>query len=182
MSELSEYISRLKTAKGQLKSDLERVAVKAVNDMLSLTINRVTQTGTASDGAAFTPYSTKQVGAWRYLGKSRTDSAEGKVRAKVKKKEPLSYAEFRRLNGLKTDKKIFEFTGEMWRQTGIVAVTSENGKVTVIVAGKNDLTNDKLAGHSNREGKDIVKPSAGETAEVRSYMTKWIIDAINKAK
>lgn len=181
MSELSEYISRLKAARGQLKNDLEKVAIKAVNDMLALTINRVTQTGTASDGAPFTPYSTKPFGAWGYLGRSRTDGAEAKVKAKVKKKESISYSEFRGLNNLKTDKKIFEFTGEMWRNTGIVGFSTEGGKVTVIVAGKNQLANDKLAGNSNREGKDILRPSPSETAVVRSYMSKWIADTLNKS-
>ena len=95
----------------------------AANDLAALVTNRVVQKGENYLGSAFSPYSKNTVAAWRFWGKSRTQAAERKLRALSRAKGALSYEEFRSLNNLKTDKKNFEFTGEMWRKFGIVKVS-----------------------------------------------------------
>ena len=180
MSELTVLLQGLQAARTELKNDLQRQVIKAVNDLVSLTINRVITTGLNSEGQSFTPYSTKPVAAWRYRGKSRTGGAEKKINEKAKRKEDVSYKEFRAINGLKSDKKIFEFTGEMWRHTGIQKVEEVGDFVIVTIGGKTETARKKLEGNSSREKINIAGPSASETKQVKLYLDKWIMDTIKR--
>lgn len=163
--ELTEYI------KNELPVFAEQVAA---NDLAALVTNRVVQRGENYLGSQFSPYSRNTVAAWRFWGKSRTQAAERRVRAKSRAKGALSYVEFRQLNNLKTDKKNFEFTGEMWRKFGIVRVQITGDRFKVSLGGTSTAAQDKIDENSKREGLSIIEANEAEKALVQRTVAGWI--------
>lgn len=158
-----------------------------VADVTALVSDRVVQTGKDYTGASFKPYSTKQIPAFRFWGKSRTQAAENKVRQLSKKKDKsgknvgaLSYNEFRKINNLKNDKKNFEFTGEMWRKLGIVRSQISAGKFFISVGGTTSAAQDKIDSNSSREGVNIIEASETERALAEEGAKQWLEDNTNR--
>jgi hypothetical protein len=177
---LAQLNNRIENALQFLEStEVERRAAVAGADLVALITSRVVQKGQTADGGSFSPYSTTPVPAWFYLGKSRTGSAEGRVKESAKKKEPISYKQFREINNLKTDKKNFEFTGTMWRGFGVVRVGRIGGNVRIVVGGKNDDSREKIEWLSDQENRDIIEPSPDEIGMVKKAIETWLINILN---
>lgn len=176
---ISELEARIERVGVRMDAEIEAQAAKAGADLVALVTNRVVQTGTASDGASFTPYSTKEVPAFFYFNKSRNGSAEARVRAKATKKEGISYRDFRALNNLNTAPKNFEFTGSMWRGFGVLRVARSATGVTVTIGGRNDDAENKIEWGTEQEGKSIIRPSAGEIDTVKTNLQRWVNSLLN---
>ena len=109
--------------------------------------------------------------AFRYLGRSRNNAGETAIRRKAKAKQPVSYKEFRQLNGLNTANKNLEFTGEMWQGFGVTDVrTISTGLIRVTIGGKNQRSASLLGYHSEREKTDVTEPSRAETEKVKAAL------------
>lgn len=146
-----------------IENDLPEYAEQVLaNDIASLVTNRVVQKGENYKGGSFSPYSTKTVLAFRFWGKSRTQTAERKVREVSRKGGALSYVEFRELNNLKTQKKNYNFTGEMWRKFGVKRVEKRNGGFTIIIGGTTEAAQMKIDENSDREGLSIIEANKAE--------------------
>lgn len=176
---ISELSARIDRAQVRLDTEIEAQAAIAGNDIVALVTNRVVQSGKASDDAPFTPYSTTELPAFFYFNKSRNAGGEAKVRAKAKKKEPISYKEFRALNSLNTSPKNFEFAGSMWRGFGVTKTQRTPSGAIVTIGGRNQDSEQKIEHNSAREGKSIIKPSAGEIAIVQATLNRWLNSVIN---
>ena len=167
-------------ARQRLLSELPRQATIAATDLSALVKNRVIQRGESAAGAPFTPYSTVAIPAFFYKGKSRTGSAEGKITALAKQREKISYRDFREINNLKTDKKNFEFTGEMWR--GVEVQTSGGGAVvTATIQGGNQASRERLSYGSAGENTNLLRPNEKEIEVIRANLQKWLSGIINEA-
>ena len=145
-------------------------------DLIALVTNRVVQKGENYLGGSFSPYSTTTVAAWRFWGKSRNQTAEKKVRAISRARGALTYTEFRTLNKLKTNKKNFEFTGEMWRKFGIVKAT----KTVIQIGGTTSVAQQKIDDNSEREGLSIIEANFDEITLARSSALDWLTDQANR--
>lgn len=166
-------VQQIDALKARLLEELPTQAKIAGADLAALIKNRVVQTGINAEGQAFSPYSEKEVPAYLYFGRSRSQQGENKVRAKAKKREGVSYREFRNLNNLKTDKKNFEFTGEMWR--GVEVQTTKQGQVSVaVIAGNSQTVKDKLRYATEQEKINILKPSKEELRVVQGNISTWL--------
>lgn len=176
ISELQDKIARIER---RLDSEIEAQGAKAGADLVALVTNRVVQTGKASDGSNFTPYSDTDVPAYLFYGKSRSGGAEARVRAKGKKKEKISYRDFRELNNLNTAPKNFEFTGAMWRGFSVLNVQRSASGVTVVIGGRNEDSENKMTWNSEREKKSIIRPSRQELAIVRGNLQRWVNNVLN---
>lgn len=173
--DIYEQIRRLDDLIAYVNNELPVFAQQvAVNDLAALVTNRVVQKGENYLGASFSPYSKNTVAAWRFWGKSRTQAAERKVRALSRAKGALSYEQFRELNNLKTDKKNFEFTGEMWRKFGIVRVDISGGNFKISIGGTSPAAQDKIGENSTREGLSIIEANEAEEALVQKTVSGWI--------
>ena len=170
---LSDLQRRIDRALTRLDGEIEAQAAKAGGDLVALVAQRVVQTGKSADGAQFSPYSTTEVPAFFYFNRSRSAGAEAKVRAKAKKKEPISYREFRQINNLNPAPKNFEFTGDMWRNFGVLRVQRTPAGATVTIGGRKPDAEDKVTWNSEREGKSIIKPSPREIEIVTANLTRW---------
>jgi hypothetical protein len=172
--ELTNLIRGFEQAETEIRRQLERESVKAANDLARLVTNRVVQRGEDEKGAPFTPYSTKKVGAFRFFGKSRSALGEQKVRTASKKGKLLSYKDFRELNNLNTDRKNFEFTGEMWRKVGINSTKTIGDVVTVTIGGTTTASALKLEENTKLEGKNILNPKKTELNTIAQNLEAWM--------
>jgi hypothetical protein len=155
-----------------IERNVEQQSIIAANDLAQQIKLRVTNSGKDAQGGAFTPYSTTQMPSFFYFGKSRNASAEQRVQRSSKK--TLSYKDFRTLNGLETNKKNFEFTGDMWRNFGVVDTKYSNGIVSVTIGGTSDDAANKIAWLSAQEKNNIVEPNATEVQGFQDHLEDWI--------
>lgn len=172
-------VGQIDALKARILAELPTQAKTAGADLAALIKNRVVQTGKNAEGQSFSPYSEKEVPAYLYYGKSRSSQAEQRVRAKAKKREGVSYREFRNLNNLNTDIKNFEFTGEMWR--GVEVQETKQGQVSVVViAGGSQAVKDKLRYATEAERINILKPSKQELSIVQESLGAWMTGIIKQ--
>lgn len=177
---LAQFAANIQQAINAISGpEIERQVARAGADLTALISTRVIQRGQDSKGQLFTPYSNTPVPAWFYIGKSRTGSADAQVRQKAKQRERLSYADFRKLNNLKTDKKNFEFTGAMWRGFGVTKIERSAGRVRVVLDGRNRDSADKIEWLSEQEKQQITEPSAAELQQIKRNLEAWLISIIN---
>lgn len=100
----------------------------------------------------------------------------------MKKRQPVSYRQFRQFNGLNTDKKNFEFTGEMWQGFGVKSARQTRpGIFEVTIGGKNSRTDSLLGYHEAREGVDITEPSQQELNQIQAAIQARIAKLIDNA-
>lgn len=177
---LDDFIAGLDRVVDDLQRHTGERLVIAANDVASLVKNRVVQTGKDNSGQPFTPYSTNDVPAYKYIGKSRTGSADTKVRQAAKQGGALSYKQFRELNKLRTDKKNFEFTGSMWRNFGVTKAGQSGGVFSTEIGGQTPDATDKLEFLSNQEGKVISAPSKSEIDLAQKALQTWFENILIK--
>lgn len=154
-----------------------RIVGEAMQDLVADIANRVIEQGKGADDQPFTPYSTKPVPAFLYYGRSRNQSGESRVRAAAKKKQGVSYRDFRQFNGLPVARKNFSFNNEMWRHFGVKSVRRRGGVVTTTIGGQNAQAANKIQWLSDQERRSIIAPTARELVRVQSN----IIAAIRQA-
>ncbi len=163
-AELRQALARIKA---DILESLPPEGAKAGADAAALVENRIVTTGRTAEGGNLSPYSTKEVPAYYYYGRSRNNRGETAIRAKAKAREGVSYREFRQLNGLNVQNKNLEFTGEMWQGFGVVSVQQvQAGVLEIEIGGKVPRTEKLLGYHSSRERTQISKPSPEEVEQV----------------
>jgi len=181
MGSLIDIRTGIQRAKAELLSALSAEGLRAGADTAALVENRIVTTGQTAEGGRLSPYSTKGVGAWRYLGRSRNAAGETAIRRRAKARQEVSYKEFRQLNGLNTDHKNLQFTGEMWQGFGVTAVrVVSTGIVEVTLGGKNTRTARLLGYHSERENTEISAPSRQESAAVAAGIVERLTKIIQR--
>jgi hypothetical protein len=158
---------------------LIRAGLEAGQAIVAQIASRIRQKGEDEQGAPFTPYSTNQIPAWFYIGKSRNSGADSAVKQKAKRRETISYKEFRQLNGLKTERKNYEFTGELFRDFKVLNVTSSGTVLTIEYGGATKQAADKLEWAKDDEGKSIILASKQEIEIAKTIIQNRINTIIN---
>lgn len=172
---IREQIERLDELIDFVENELPDYAHRvAANDLAALVAKRVIETGTNYKGGKFSPYSSNQIPAYKFWGKSRNQTAERKVRNLSKARGALSYGEFRELNNLLTRNKNFEFFGEMWKKFGVVSYTNSGGRFKVVIGGQTDSAQRKIDENSDREGISIIEANEQEIALMQATTQAWL--------
>ena len=178
---LDELRQGIRKAQDQIISALQSEGATAGADAAALIENRIVSKGERNDGQKFSPYSTKPVAAFRYYGRSRNAAGEAAVKRAAKEKRGVSYSDFRRLNGLNTNVKNFQFTGEMFQGFGVKSVQVVSfGVVEVVIGGKNSRSNLLLDAHSKRENSELTEPSKTEIDQITKAIQERIKRIVNK--
>ena len=178
---LDDLRQGIKKAQDQIIGALQSEAATAGADAAALIENRIVSKGERNDGQKFSPYSTKGVPAFLYFGRSRNGAGEASVKKAAKEKRGVSYSDFRRLNGLNTNVKNFQFTGEMFQGFGVRSVkVLGQGIVEIEIGGKNARSNLLLKAHSEREGSELTQPSQTEVDLVSKGISERIKLIINR--
>lgn len=166
----------------QLTSNFDTEAAEA---LLSIAMNgvvyvreRVQEKGLKSDNTAFKGYSTVPL-PLNWFEKQATPNQMSRIRANKKyKKDGLSYLDFRRETGKQVAHKDLTFSGDMWRETGIVQQNQANGKLEIVVGG---LTQDAKLKHewmTNQQGQYLLPTD--QELNLQKNDLKEEIDAIVK--
>lgn len=178
---IEQYRAGIAAAKAEILAGMQVEGGRVGADTAALVEQRIISKGEKAEGGQLSPYSTKPVPAFLYFGKSRNQAGEKAVRDRAKKKQPISYREFRSLNGLNTTPKNLQFTGEMWQGFGVVSVREiRPGVVEVEIGGKNPRSRLLLSAHSVRERTEITAPSKAEVQMVKNGMQQRVSDIIRR--
>ena len=167
-------------ALAEIKQGMLLRVTTAASDTAALVANRVRMTGENAKGAQFSPYSRNPMGAWRLIGKSRTGSAEAKVKTAAKEGKLISYAEFRQMNNLRVDKKNFEFTGEMWQKFNVKSATLKGKLIEVVVGGTTKDSAFKIQENTDREKILITDVSRDEVDLINKTLGDWMAGILTK--
>ena len=174
---IEDQIRRFENLVQFVDNQLPRYAEQVLaTDVIALVTNRVVQKGENFRGTSFKPYSSRTVAAWRFWGQSRTQAAERRIRAISRARGALSYQQFRELNNLKSDKKNFEFTGEMWRKFGIVRSSQIGEKFVISIGGTTPSAQEKIDDNSAREGISIIEASQREETVAQNAALDWLTE------
>lgn len=168
-----QFIKDLEAVKRAIVAELPEQVERMGFDLAAIVKKRVVEKGKTAEGDSFTPYSSKQLPAWFFKGRSRNNSGESAVTALAKQGERMSYKDFRRVNGLQSGVKNFEFTGEMWR--GVAVEVAEGGTAaTFTIRGGTATSEDRLKWHSDREDTNLLAPSPEEITLASRALIKWL--------
>ena len=171
---MAAYIEKVRRLEQELLTGLQVRAERLGADVLADIKQRVVQTGQSATGAGFSPYSEKPVPAFFYRNKSRNASAERELSALAKAGKPVSYKQFRQINGLNTGYKNFEFTGAMWRNVQSKSVQVQPGLVSINIQGSTAESAALIGYHTKREGVSIIKPSPQELTRAKTTLLSWL--------
>lgn len=175
MSSIQHQIERMEAIERRLNGGAVSAVTLAGADMAADIANRVIDKGENSEGSKFSAYSIKDVPAYFYHGRSRNAGGEAKVKAAGKRREGVSYRDFRQFNGLGTVKN-FSFTQQMWRNFGIKSVTYSAGVYTVTLGGKTQDSADKIGWMAGQEGRSIIAPNDKEYNRASDSIAKFILN------
>lgn len=178
--DLDEILGKLDVAISTLENEFAPVVLVTANDLAQQIKNRVIQKGETANGGLFSPYSNNGMRPFRLFDKSRSASAESKVRQIAAQGGRISYKQFREINNLETSKKNFEFTGEMWKNYGIVRSSIGGGIANISLGGLTSAAENKLIANSTREGLDITDPNQHEIDFLKESINDWIYDTLEK--
>ncbi len=156
--------------------NLSQAVASAGADLCADIAQRVINSGEKSEGGKFSDYSTKKVPAFWYMGRSLNNQGEAKVKAAAKKKEGVSYKEFREFNNRPTNFKNFSFSQEMWRGFGVKKVESNGGTYTLVIGGKTPESEQKIAWMSGQEKVSIIAPNEEEKQRLLRTLTNKVVN------
>lgn len=169
---IAEAIARIDNIERRLRGGLSNELAAAGADLCASIANRVINNGENADGGNFSPYSTKEVPAFWYVGRSRSGAADNRVRQAAARRETLSYAEFRQINNLPTSPKNFSFTNEMWRGFGVKKAVFTGNEYILTIGGKTQASADKISWMAGQEGRSIIAPNNQELNRLARVLTE----------
>lgn len=173
---ISEKIAQLDNIEARLRGGLSNVVAALGADLCADIADRVINKGENFKGGQFSAYSEKEVPAFWYLGRSLNGGGEAKVKAAAKKKEGVSYREFREFNNLPGSPKNFSFSNEMWRWFGVKAAQFTGTEYVLLIGGKTKASADKMAWMEGQEGYSIIAPNETELTRLAKAITDKIIN------
>lgn len=135
-----------------LTPELAKASLVIAADMLDRVQQRVQEEGKKSDGTLFKPYSTNPLPLY-FFEKQATQAQLNRLKKnKNYKKYGLSYEGFRRETGKQTRHKDLTFTGQMWRNTGVVQQTSGEGVTVITIGGLSEESRQKHEWMTQQQG------------------------------
>ena len=171
-----DFAIKLKLIAEEITARREDDSIQIADEVMKQVRNRVQEKKIDADGSAFGQYSQALVPQWFFYGKSNTDTAEADLRAGD---WFVSYADFRELNNLDSGDINFTFSGDMWRNTGVVQVQNGNESTTVTIGGQDARSQDILAWQEPRYG-NIIEASEQEIEFATEAHRERIFGIINR--
>ncbi len=171
-----DFAIKLKLIAEEITARREDDSIQIADEVMKQVRNRVQEKKVDADGSAFGQYSQAKVPQWFFYGKSNNDTAEADLRAGD---WFVSYADFRELNNLDSGDINFTFSGDMWRNTGVVQVQNGNESTTVTIGGQDARSQDILAWQEPRYG-NIIEASEQEKEFATEAHRERIFGIINR--
>ncbi|WP_313418827.1 hypothetical protein [Sphingobacterium multivorum] len=191
MSELRDFINKLKRIRDELPSFVEDVSTSIALNHKALVVNRI-----QSEGIPGEVYSDKGVPAYFYAGFSSTagknkgktyDSSyprlnsgfDRMIEKKLKKKESVSWKDVREANGLQTNHVDFTFSGRTFQNLNVVSV-ERSGFVSKAYLGANDPEVAQRLFYGFHQYGDFLQPNEKERKMLNEMAGKMLTDFFDK--
>ena len=171
-----DFAVKMKLLAEELNARREDDTIRIADEIMKQVRTRVSDEKIDADGSPFGQYSQALLPQWYFHGKSITKTAEADLRAG---EWFISYAEFRELNNRDSGDINFSFTGDMWRNTGVVQVQNTEGTTTVTLGGQDDRSQDILAWQAPRYG-NIIEANEEEVEFATEANRERIFGIINR--
>ena len=171
-----DFATKLTLIVEELNAQREDNTILIADEVMKQVRTRVLDKKVDADGSAFGQYSQALLPQWFFYGKSIVDGAEDELRA-----GPwfVSYAKFRELNNRDSGDINFYFTGDLWRNTGVVQVQNDADVTTVTIGGQDARSQDILAWQEPRYG-NIIEASEEEREFAQEAHRERIFGTINR--
>ena len=170
-----DFAAKLRNLATTINATREAESIQIASELRALVRNRVQNDKTDANGTSFGGYSQKVVPQYYYYGRSLSEGAEDKVK---EGEWLLSYEDFREDNNLQVEAKDFTFSGDMWRNTGVIDVRNTDASTAVTYGGQTTRAAELIGYHSEREGLSIIAASEQETQFVTEAHEERIGNAI----
>ena len=145
----------------------------------SLVQNRIQETGKDKDGKQLGNYSETKVPAFFYFGKGKK-TTDSKVKKNSREKKPLSYKQFRELDGKQSKYVDLTFTGKMWQGIGLIQENKGKGFASFKI-GPKDARTAELAAYNEARYGNFLALSDEEVTELSEDIQFEIENIINRA-
>jgi len=87
-----------------------------------------------------------------------------------------AYANYRRKSGRTSNQKVFNFTGELWRNFGVTRADFNGFEI----GGYNQYAADLFGWLSEKEGAQINKPSETEIQAAKDFLKQRLKETLNR--
>lgn len=178
MASIDELSKKLKQAADELEVEIPNILLEQEITAKSLVQDRVQETGKDAKGGQLGDYSTKKIPAFFFIGKGKK-ATDNKLRKLAREKKNISYSDFRQLDGKQSAYVDLTFTGQMWRQTGLVQKQITNKK-SVIVIGQTTERSEKVADYNTIRYGNFLELSESEVEIITQDFAAEVEDIINR--
>lgn len=162
-----------------LVNEMPRINESVALNAYALVRDRIINDGTNGEGASLGSYSDNDLPLFFYTGKSLNAGGEAAVEKAKKDKKGLSYKEFRQANNRPTDHVTLNFSGQMWKDVGVIKQIVSGTKIVTVVGAKNTInrfsgkksitTDDILEGNRDRYGDFLEVNDSEQTDLAKTY-------------
>lgn len=183
----NELGNKIKQFNELLVLEMPRINETVALNAFALVRNRINNTGTLGNGNSMGGYSTTELPAFFFNGKSLNNSGDKFVEKAKKSGEKISYKEFREANNRPTDHVTLNFSGDMWKDIGVVKEYVTGTKIVTVIGAKNTkvrsksgLTTDTIMEGHNAHYGDFLEVSNDEENKLATTYDALLQDLIDK--
>ena len=159
MLTIEQAISRLDNLIANYDSVIAKLCETMALEAQAIIIDRIQKYGITGRR-----YSANPLPVFFFEGRELNSPGAALLKRKDKRKEGVSYEEWRKANGLQTDHIDLSFSNRMWEKLVIVGTFKEGDVVKTIIAGGDQSTKDKLKWNTERFGEFLTLDESEETA------------------
>ena len=169
-----DFSIKIKLLVEEINATREEESILIGDELRKQVRTRVQKQKVNADGSPFGQYSQALLPQWFFYDKSKTDTAEDKIRSGD---WFISYADFREVNDLYSGDIDFTFTGDMWRNTGVTEVQNDGDSVVVFIGGQTTRASNILGWQEPRYG-NILEANEEEERFVEEAHRERIFNKI----
>jgi hypothetical protein len=167
-----EYRSKLQDFITDLPNIAEQLCIQQSLSGLTIVKDRSTQNGIFVDSVNgdYAEYSKKQISTKKFVGKERNSSGTQFIKSNPRG----TWHDFRKAQGLQSEKVNLSYTSRMWSSMGIVRIAKlVNGVMTVI--GSSDSEVDKYLPSLVAKYGNFINPTEDEIFELQKDTTDELL-------
>lgn len=150
---LDKFLQKLAAIKQALTNNRPNEALIIGRESLALIRLRIQNTGKDAINRTLGNYSTTDIPAWFFRGKSVNASGRAGVEKAIKANEKISYSDFRQFNNRETKFVDLTFTGAMWREMEAIITTNNAERTNVSIQPTTPRTAKVLGYNVNKYGR-----------------------------
>jgi hypothetical protein len=170
-----QFSNQLKQFSAALVQELPRINESVAMNAFAMVRDRVVNEGKKGDGSSLGTYSDNELPLFFYTGKALNKDGEAAVEKAKKAKKGLSYEDWREANNRPVDRVTISFSGDTWKDTGVVKELIDGNKVNTTIGAKNTKdrggksTDDIMSYNQDRYGDYLIASKEEEKKLAVTY-------------